>query len=55
LQNAVIVSAVEMSGLGSRAFISRLEKLSAQQSVELRRDIAKEAALRRLRPSLTNN
>jgi hypothetical protein len=44
LQNAVIVSAVE-----------RLEKLSAQQSVELRRDIAKEAALRRLRPSLTNN
>src|ERR1700732_1262387 len=31
-----------------------LEKLSAQQPVELRCDIAKEAALRRLGPPLTN-
>ena len=33
----------------ARFHFALIEKLSAQQSVELRRDIAKEAALRRLR------
>jgi hypothetical protein len=52
-QNAATVSAVAVSGLGSRAFISRPRKTIRKQPVE--RDIAKEAALRRLRPPLTNN